>query len=126
MSKFKFGLKAKIARMEAEKAVTAMGYAAIKHFKVDVFDREAFDGVKWKPRQDPTNKRRLLVKTGRMRNSINFLRRTRYGATIGTRVKYAKYHNDGTSKLPQRQFIGNTRELTRIHMRMLKTVMARV
>jgi phage gpG-like protein len=55
--------------------------------------------------------RPILIKTGKLRNSIKILFRGKLGFTFGTNVPYASYHNEGTSKLPKRQFIGISNRL---------------
>lgn len=59
----------------------------------------------WKPRK----KEYLypaLNKTGNLKKSIVGVKNE-----VKTDVYYASFHNDGTEKLPQRQFIGKSKEL---------------
>lgn len=61
----------------------------------------------WKPRK----KEYLypaLNKTGNLKKSVVGVKNE-----VKTDVYYASFHNDGTDKLPQRQFIGNSKELDR-------------
>lgn len=56
--------------------------------------------------------RALLVKTGHLRGSIRVRLATFQRIEIGAYgVPYAKYHNQGTNKLPKRQFIGRSNAL---------------
>lgn len=98
------------------------GGMAVKHFKGNFraqgFVDETVDP--WKARKAPEKRkgsRAILVKSGHLRNSIRVLGTPRDTVIIGTRgVKYAKRHNEGLSKMPKRQFVGNSRLLEgRIH-----------
>jgi len=118
MSKFNFH---KIAgRMKADMKITLdkMANNAVNHFKIDNFEAQAFiddTPQRWAPRKSNKDNagRRLLVKTGRGRQSIKVL--SRYGNTrkVGTLVPYMALHNTGTRTLPKRQMIGKSRRLER-------------
>ena len=59
----------------------------------------------WEPRK----KKYLypaLTKTGKLKKSIKSEKNV-----VKTDVYYASFHNDGTNKLPQRQFIGDSKEM---------------
>jgi phage gpG-like protein len=87
-----------------------VGTTAVEFFKEN-FRRQGFvdQGLEaWPPRQDGNNDRALLIKSGRLRRSIRVLRANRNAVQVGTNVPYAKYHNQGTQHLPQRQFIGRS------------------
>ena len=47
-----------------------------------------------------------LNKTGNLKKSVVSVKND-----VKTDVYYASFHNDGTDRLPQRQFIGNSKEL---------------
>lgn len=47
-----------------------------------------------------------LFDTGNLFHSIQGYAVSPYIGAIGTDVPYAQYHNDGTDKLPQREFLG--------------------
>lgn len=47
-----------------------------------------------------------LNKTGNLKKSVVSVQNS-----VKTDVYYASFHNDGTDRLPQRQFIGNSKEL---------------
>ena len=96
------------------------GNVAKNHF-LDSFEKEAFsyDSVgsdpwekrKRKTKQDKrTGKRRkLLVQSGALRRSIRVKSANWKAIRVGSYgIKYATYHNNGTSTLPQRQFIGKS------------------
>lgn len=73
-------------------------------------------GQKWKPLAPSTNKRKghakILIQTGLLAASIFFktLQSTPGRAVIGvgTDVEYAKYHQHGNARLPQRKVIDLT------------------
>jgi phage gpG-like protein len=111
MSKLRIDLLARKFEHGRRELLENMSRAAVYHSKVEAFDKEAWDGDKWARRKGKDDGRRMLVKTGRMRASINILRRGKYSHVVGTRVPYAVHHNTGTSRLPKRQFIGMSRVL---------------
>lgn len=55
----------------------------------------------------------ILRKTGALKNSIQQERIGRLSFKIFTTMEYAPYHNNGTPTLPQRQFIGESKQLTK-------------
>ena len=66
--------------------------------------------VKWEPRKSKKNDkgRAILVKTGKLRNSIKVTRATWAKVIVGSSRKYAKAHNVGVGKMPKRQFLGDS------------------
>jgi phage gpG-like protein len=105
MSKFRFDIIARSAREKMQRLHRSVGEMAVQHIKKVIFPSESFDGTPWK-RPKKETKRPLLRKTDRMYNSIRVLRSSSRSVLIGTNVRYAKYHNEGTKYLPKRQFIG--------------------
>ena len=64
-------------------------------------------GKAWVPRKKPTGSWPLLRKTGKMLNSTKFKADSRpmlFKAT--TNVGYGSYHQNGTSRMPQRRWLG--------------------
>lgn len=62
---------------------------------------------KWAPRKQPTGSHPLLKKSGKMFGSTKFKAGDRpfdFKATVG--VKYGGFHQKGTSKMPQRRWLG--------------------
>jgi len=90
-----------------------------KNAFLDNFRSESFDGKSWKQRKnDKTPGRNLLVKSGRLRrdvsNSVSAGHKNgRFSYTLVVKNPYASYNNDGTDKMPQRQFVGMTRDLNK-------------
>jgi hypothetical protein len=62
--------------------------------------------------------RATLVKTGRLRRAVqNSVRKVTFEHIwLVVEVPYAAYHNKGTSKLPKREFMGDSRTLRRIQV----------
>lgn len=90
-----------------------MANEAVNYFKIDVFEQQGIDGNRWKDRKDNDSSRKLLVKTGHMRQSIRVMRKGANYRQVGTDIPYAQYHNKGTNHIPQRKFIGESKELSR-------------
>jgi len=104
------------------------GNIAVEKFKKN-FEGEGFFGNKWQEvqRRQPgtkaykavanrhpadTQRKILTGRTGNLRNSINY--RTQPGvAIVYSDTTYGKYHNEGTNKLPKREFVGDSPELER-------------
>ncbi len=96
--------------------VKIMGNESLKHFNKSFrdggFTDESFE--RWKARKPRSrNDHQLLVDTGRLKNSIRIMNMTNTSVTIGTNVFYAQFHNEGTRKMPKRQFIGESAKLNR-------------
>ena len=98
---------------------------SLTFFKVKNFDSESFQDTpmskKWAPRKSKKDDagRRLLVKTGRGRQSITIKQISPDKALIAADAPYMKYHNDGTKTLPQRKFMGKSNKLDRETMDMI-------
>jgi phage gpG-like protein len=80
-----------------------------RNFFLDSFKMESWEGNKWQPRKRQPRTRgrnkKLLVDTGELKKSIKYTNITSNSVTIKTDVDYASYHNEGTGRLPQRQFM---------------------
>jgi phage gpG-like protein len=92
----------------------------IRNYFVNSFRRQGFDGQKWqevkrreKENQTAKDKKPILIQTGRLRRSVNeSIRKTTWQEIIlGIDTPYAVYHNEGTDKIPKRQFMGQSKEL---------------
>lgn len=125
MSKFHFTSLSRQLKAKYPEILEKMANEAVNHAKVTNFDREAFvddQTDKWparKSRRDNAG-RRLLVKTGKLRQSIRILSRASNKIQIGTLVHYGKYHNFGTKRLPKRQFLGDSRVVDRKNNKILQ------
>ena len=70
-------------------------------------EKDPVTNKKWAPRQQPTGSHPLLKKSGKMFGSTKFKAGERpfdFRATVG--VKYGGFHQKGTSKMPQRRWLG--------------------
>ena len=116
-----------IQRYNAERATLTkkLGNESISHFK-DNWKKHGYDDRvvnPWKQRKLKDAGRAILVKSGRLRRSFNqfpTLNRT----VVENDTPYGVYHNYGTTKLPQRKFMGRSRNLDEkcgvLIMRMMK------
>jgi phage gpG-like protein len=96
-----------------------IGERARRFFELS-FANEGFNDrslTKWRKRKKETKRSRgkkVLSGTGFLKNSIRRSKTTRRQVVISSLgVSYAGFHNDGTGRAPQRQFIGNSTTLER-------------
>lgn len=69
-----------------------------------------------------SRRRAILVETGALRRSVQTIQRHQWPVVVGTRgLRYARKHNEGLGKLPQRQFIGYSRKLEKRTRKLLTT-----
>ena len=68
--------------------------------------RDPVDGSGWAPRKPPTGQWPLLRKTGKMQDSTKFSAAGTMLFTAKTAVNYGGFHMSGTSKMPQRRWLG--------------------
>jgi phage gpG-like protein len=103
---------------------------SINHFK-DNWREQGFDDniIKpWKARKGNTDPgRAILVKSGRLRRSFDAIIESINRAKVINSAPYGIFHNYGTSKLPQRKFMGVSRNLDEkcgvLIMRMIKAAL---
>ena len=70
-------------------------------------ERDPVTERRWEPRKQPTGSHPLLRKSGKMFNSTKFKADSHpmlFKAT--TNVAYGKYHQQGTSRMPRRRWLG--------------------
>ena len=122
----KLGLGRKMQAFQAGKPrlMKLIANNAVNFFKVTNFNAEAFVDVpnqKWAPRKSKKDDagRRLLVKTGHGRQSIHTQTLTGDKVTIVAEAPYMKFHNEGTKKLPKRQFMGKSEVLDGQNLRIV-------
>ena len=68
--------------------------------------KDPVDGSKWEKRKQPTGSWPLLNKTGKMFGSTKFRSGSNPMSFIAKTTDYAKFHQSGTSRMPQRRFLG--------------------
>lgn len=85
---------------------------SIKFFKQSFTNQGFTDNSlkRWKSRKKQVGWP-ILRKTDKLYDSIKVTGRGKDYFIIGSDVTYAIYHNDGTNRLPQRQFIGDSQKL---------------
>lgn len=99
----------------------------IQEFDKNIRNKSFFGGTKWKPN---TTRTPILVKSGRLRQSIRTLQRGRNHRQVGTTIEYGYIHNyggtfpnkrtGGISKMPQRQYIGEHPRLNKSTLLILR------
>lgn len=119
--KFKFGKMIKALQDAKFTLPSKLAQTGQLYFQKN-FDRQQWDGVKWEKRKNEftyqnhkkvKNTKHLLVKTGALRQSLqDSVREMSYEKIVwGTDIPYAKYQNFGTDTIPQREFMGESKEL---------------
>jgi phage gpG-like protein len=136
MSKFKFDRV--IKNMEAVKREAPQILAnQAQTFFADTFNKQGFtDGSlqKWKERKNDTKKRdsgrAILVKSGNLRKAVaNSIRSATFDnirLVVDGKFSYGKYHNEGTDKLPKREFMGDSKTLRKMQKGKLKKMIDKI
>jgi phage gpG-like protein len=132
----KFNLEGVIAKFEETKKVLPKIFANdAMNFVNDNFKKQGFDnmfverwrevkrrmqGTKaWKyPKKKALGRRTraILVQTGELRRATYIKKATWNQTTIANPTPYADYHNSGTARIPQRQFMGHSKALEKIQI----------
>jgi len=93
---------------------------SVNHFK-DNWRKQGFDDATvhpWEPRKNRDSGRAILVKSGRLRRSFSYVH-TQTRITIINDAPYGFYHNEGTKRLPQRKFMGESENLNKKNSRII-------
>ncbi len=98
-------------------ATAKLGEESVYYFKGN-FAKGSFDGKHWEDTKEPTD-HPILVKTGRLRDSIRYIKNPDGSVSIVSNVPYASYINDGTDKMVAREIIGESKELTAMLTKMI-------
>lgn len=93
---------------------------AKNHF-LQNFTKQSFDGKNWAKRKKETKKtqgKNILIGTGKLRKDVansvdNGNKISNKSFTLVVKNNYAIYHNDGTNKMPKRQFVGTDDKLNK-------------
>lgn len=84
----------------------------------------------WEPRKKTAKRnegRGILIDTGALRRSIRVIKASFKEIIISTeRVKYAERHNEGLKGMPQREFMGDSKDLNRKNKNSLVNLLKRV
>lgn len=132
----KLRLEEKLRRFQVAKAsmMKAIANNSVNFFKIKTFNAQGWipsAGVvsRWKPRKTPDKtkrgkvakkQRKILVKTGHGRQSIHVAYVNIHVAVIRAEAYYMQYHNEGTPKMPKRQFMGDSDALYAENMKIVK------
>ena len=108
--------KFKLAKVQLPQMLSNDG----QRFFIENFQKGGFTDTSftpWRPRKNRANKKAMLVKSGALRRAVS---QSKYQATferITWRVGGLKwnpaFHNEGTDRLPQRKFMGDSFALRR-------------
>lgn len=126
--------RVQIKLQQAEKGLSLSLANIAKNEFLDNFRAQGFNGQKWKEVQrrtagtkayagnkDTGKRTRAILQgkgSGRLRKDVansvaNGRKNSELSYTLIVDNEYASYHNDGTSKIPQRQFVGMTEKLNK-------------
>lgn len=68
----------------------------------------------YKAKKDRDGKSRsILVREGHLMDSFNILKKSKLRFTFGSRLPYAKKHNDGLNGIPRRRMLGHSKRLNK-------------
>ncbi len=125
----KFRMEEKVALASRLKATLAVKVAKLVqlHFLTS-FDKEQDpDGKPWPRRKRlVTPARKLLVKTGKLRDSLKVTSATFNLMVVESDLEYAQYHNLGTDTIPQRRFLGDSKKLEAQIKQLLEAEMKKI
>lgn len=97
----------------------------LNSFRVEAWDGKAWELPKRRKKKNPKGRdlSKTLVQSGKLRRAVSNSLKAATWEVIRfdvTDVNYAEYNNFGTSVNPQRQFMGHTKELTKIQEQRIK------
>lgn len=112
-------VKSRFNRLKTELPVKIQNEG--QRYYLNQFDNEQFDGIRWMPRVDRRNARKLLVRRGQLRRALAGSKREatwdriRFQVSVQSKsgFDYAYIHNEGTIYIPRRKFLGRSRVLER-------------
>lgn len=125
---------------QLKRTLYGLALLAIKKFKRNFVDQKDPDGSPWKIVQRKVrgtqafnratrNQRRrkiLYGDTGKLRKDIEIEKIEGNTITIVADAEYSGYHNDGTDRLPQRQFMGHNKEIEDAAMEYIDNEMEKI
>ena len=126
-----FARKSSAVRRELNWLTHRMGNMAKDHVDANFRAESFIDDTpkRWPDRKRKVKSRPILVKTGKLKNSIRVTNRTRNSVSITTPVSYAGVHNRPVGEMkqygpwmyPGRQFMGHSRQLADATHKMIIT-----
>jgi len=82
-----------------------------ENFVDDNFEAQGYTDTNftaWQPRKDPKNDRKLLTKSGDLKRAATTARRSHQSVEFILNLPYAQPHNEGSDRMPKRQYIGRS------------------
>jgi phage gpG-like protein len=119
---------------QAEKGLSLALANVAKNEFIDNFRQQGFNGQKWQEvqrriagtkafrgKKDLGKRTRAILQgkgSGRLRKDVansvsNGVKNSEFSYTLIVNNEYASYHNDGTKRIPKRQFVGMTPKLNK-------------
>ena len=94
----------------------------VKNHTTEAFRNASLRPSPWAPRKDRKSTHQLLIKSGDLRGNFRAVVTGPDTVVVGTKVKYAGYHQHGTKNMPARPFfpIDNYGQLTPMVQREIK------
>lgn len=94
----------------------------VKNHTTEAFRDPSYRPSPWAPRKDTKAKHPLLIRSGDLRDNFRAVVTGPDTVVVGTKVKYAGYHQHGTKNMPARPFfpIDADGQLTPAAMRDIK------
>jgi phage gpG-like protein len=115
----KMAASIRVLKKDETKILRSMAREGVTFFRKEVWPNKGSDvqpktvnGGRWAPRKNKKSRKFILTDTGTLRRSITKIV-NKSDAFIYTLVSYARYHNEGTNKMPQRKFLGESETLNR-------------
>jgi phage gpG-like protein len=99
-----------------------------ERFFGDNFRRQGFlDATleKWRQRKREDAGRAILVKSGALRRSIFIEVASRGLIRLASNLPYSSVHNEGTAKMPQRKFMGQSKALDQENIKIIMDISKR-
>ena len=93
-----------------------VGNEIVKYSK-ETFTTKEWDGMPWQPwkynyaREGYSGSKSLMVDSGNLRRSIRIGEYDKDHVTVISDTDYGSYHNEGSTHLPKRQFLGESEEM---------------
>ena len=76
----------------------------VKNHTTEAFRNPSYRPSPWAPRKDTKAKHPLLIRSGDLRDNFRAVVTGPDTVVVGTKVKYAGYHQHGTKNMPARPF----------------------
>lgn len=126
MSQFHFDQKIQELEQAFAQEIPKEVAEQTRDYFINAFDSKSWDGNQWEPDKEPTDDQG--VKTGALRDALmDSIKVSEDGKVeISIDLDYAAYFNDGTDRIPARQFVGDTEELSKIQQNIIHENITRI